>query len=105
MAEKESGKQGAATTLTAQALFDYAVAYCAAEVQAGRGTTYPLVREAAAYFRCRQKAIREVVDDYAGKGYLGIAVGFRVGNRIGTYSTQGEWRVEAYCDEEVGDDA
>ena len=83
-------------TLNPQALFDYAVAFCAASEKADRGSCYPEFREAARHFRVNLAAIQQACEDWQGEGYMAAGVGLRNGSGHYHYERKGDYRVEAY---------
>lgn len=100
-AKPQSTENTSVPRLTADALFDYANTFARASERAGKGTEYPTVRMAALHFKATKPAVLSSIEDYAGSGYMGLAVGVRIGNRVGVYRSNSEHRIEAYEDEEA----
>ena len=84
--------------MTADDLFEYACSYAKRAEDAGKGTQYPTVRQACKRFRVKIEDVESAVYDWNGDGYIGIAVGIRVGSGVGLHQSRGECQVEAYKD-------
>lgn len=89
-------KQDTTRALDPEKLFKYARTFADRSEASGNGTAYPTVRQCAQRFRVRQAVIEEICSDYIGEGYMGLIVGFRTGAGYGSYSSLGEYQVEAY---------
>jgi hypothetical protein len=83
---------------TAQELFDWAAGWTERAAKSGNPEQYPTIRKAARRFCCKQAEIAEVLDgDIAlDDGYLGMGVGWRVGNGVADIEKVGDYIVEAY---------
>jgi hypothetical protein len=83
--------------VTAEALFKWVSGKRKASEDAGQGTAYPTLAEAARRFRCPIDDIETAIEDGQGSvpGYFGIAVA--IGNGHGYYPLpRGQWLIEAY---------
>lgn len=80
-------------------LFDYAINYAKASVEAGRGTTYPTFRQAADHFGVSFAQIERACENWDQlAGYMRPAVGVRVGAAIAAHASKADWQIEAYED-------
>lgn len=80
-------------------LFKYAENFAAKAEKAGRGTQWPTFRQAAKRMKCTYDELEQLVSDYDGDGYMGVAVGCQVGGMGGgtyRYESRGQYAVEAY---------
>jgi hypothetical protein len=82
--------------LTAENLFNYAMAFARESDEAERNIRYPTFSQAAQHFKTSLVKIEEACADYIGDGYLRPAVGFRNHSGFGSYAKKGDWLVEAY---------
>ncbi len=82
--------------MTPQQLFEY-VRKFTREAEVGRKkVTLPTIRETAKFFKVKQVDIEDACDAYDGEGYMGIAVGVRVGNGYYEFKCRGDCLIEAY---------
>jgi hypothetical protein len=86
--------------VNADALFDYAMAFCKASEEKDRGSDYPTFREAAKKFKVRISDIEEAVEtfhnDNQDERYMDAIVGVRCGAGIAPYNRVGDYKIEAY---------
>lgn len=82
--------------MTPEELYAYANKFARRAEDAGEGTRYPTMRQATKQFKVRLSDIEDACQDYCGRGYLGLAVGFRTGSGYGVYAVKGDCLVEAY---------
>lgn len=84
--------------MTPEQLFQYANQYARKAEADGKGTKYPTFRETAQRFRVKHADIEQACEDWdQSNGYLAPAVGVRCGAAIGTFTSKGDWLVEAYA--------
>lgn len=80
-------------------LFDYAINFAKASVEAGRGTRYPTFRQAADHFGVSIAQIERACENWDQlAGYMRPAVGVRVGAAIAAHASKSDWQIEAYED-------
>jgi hypothetical protein len=84
--------------MTPQQIFNYANNYARRAEANGEGTQYPTVRQTAKRFKTTQQAVIDTCEDWQGDGYLGVAVGLRIGSGTYEIESQGDYEVEAYND-------
>lgn len=75
--------------LTSDTLFDYA------KKQYEKTGLYPTVRQCAKRFKTSSSLIEEKIEDYQGKNYLGLIVGYKTFGGIAVLEPH-EYCVEAY---------
>ena len=82
--------------MTPDELFNYAVNFCQAAEEGGRGSMYPTFRQVASKFKVTYDQIEQACDDWQADAYMAPAVGMRSGTGVFSFSSRGEHLVEAY---------
>lgn len=87
-------KRSVMTTVDPNALFRYADRFARRAEAKGRGTQYPMLRQAARRFYCTYDDLEAACSAYDGAGYLGIAVAMRTNS--GYWEIEPRQLIEAY---------
>lgn len=84
------------TSLTPQALFDFADQFARRKESTGKGTNYPTFRQAAKRFGVTLDEVEQACLDWQGDGYMQPAVGMGGQHGCFKFENKGDWLVEAY---------